>query len=167
MVVDTATPASSFVGWINKAGALQGTWTTTGNGLTYNAATDLIGLVGSTLTWRSKTTGILSSPAGGTNQLTLDMQPDQGWVDPTGNWLLISGGPNDAGGILHVWSLANQWGCPVHTKTVTLTDARAIEGVAIVGSTLYVNSDQYYHPATGGYPVLNQLQTYDATGLLA
>lgn len=139
--------------------------TNSANGLAFDPVQGLTGLLSTNVGWYEPNAWALTARTGGTNATTMGGQKDHLWIDPTGAWMLVSGGSNGVPGTVEAWSLINDRGCPIPVRSLTLTDTLAIEGICIVGSTLYANSDQYFHPPGAG-TALNLLQTYDATGLL-
>lgn len=138
------------------------------NGLAYDRATSLAGVLGTSIGWRNAVTGLSTARPGGVATTGLvGGSRDHIWITDDGQWMIATTGVNDTAGVVEVYSLVNEWNCPVRLRTLTLTDTRAIEGACIVGDALYVNSDQYFHEPTGGYPGLNLFQSYSAAGLIA
>ncbi len=80
--------------------------------------------------------------------------------DSSRNWLWITSGVNGAAGVLTIVDAASQ----MVLKSYTLADALALEGIAVVGSTVYLAHDGYYHGAEITPPVrrFNELHTFDA-----
>lgn len=78
--------------------------------------------------------------------------------DATNNWLWISSGTNGANGVLTIWSLPGRR----RMNSYQLVDAKAIEGIVVVGSSLIVASDGYYHGVDITDPLdrFNEIQTY-------
>lgn len=87
--------------------------------------------------------------AGGNNdQLAYDLLRDE---------VLVSGGANDESGTVDVYDVSAST-APTRRSTITLDQAKAIEGIVRRGDDIIVWSDQYTHP--GSRQATNQVQTY-------
>ncbi|XAI95622.1 hypothetical protein [Nostoc phage Nsp-JY21] len=113
-------------------------------------------------------TGMWASSGTIVHRLTLDGAPissfnsgvdvDHLHYDAARNWLWISSGGNGSAGFLTIWSLSEGRAL----NTYRLTEAQAVEGIALAGGNLIVSHDGYYHGVdiANAARRFNEIQTY-------
>lgn len=142
--------AENLIRHVTKAGAdIADEITKTGpNGLCYDSQRDRL--------WYTQDSTLFRITKTGTQEFSVVLgfsDVDQLSYDAVSDLVWISSGANG--------SLGNVWGYSPSlarfTQVYKLTSATAIEGAYLLGSTMYVLHDGYFHSTTPGE---NQLQTY-------
>lgn len=145
--------------WATSSGA---------NGLCFDPVEGLVGLMGSTfISWRAPTTGVLTARTGGSDLTSTQGLKDHATITDDGQWMLTVGGPNNAPAILTIWSLVNEWGCPVPVRQALLGNTLAGEGPCIIAAGLAANSDTGFHEPDLPGPQVSEMNVYPTTGMFA
>lgn len=139
------------------------------NALAYDPIVDRIAVSGSFISWRDPATAAtVGRPDGAAQTQDLLGSIDHITITDDGQWMLLTGGDNNAPGTVTIYSLVNEWGTPIPVRQAQLAKAFATEGPCIVGGLMYLNSDQGFHvptlPDGAPEPDENQLQVYPTTG---
>lgn len=144
---------------MSKAGAVLDSFSATCNGISYDYDSDCLVINGLTTLYRAnKTTGAFIGLS-----YRMPMEMDQCHYIGDGRVLLFHG-TNSYPGFATLVDLDSDWGYPALIKQFSLGSALAIEGGYLDGNTLYVNSDELFHIASG--TPTNNVLTYDVTGLI-
>lgn len=147
---------------VSKAGALLGTLTpgVSVNGIAYDSINDLLIITGNPLKWISKTDASVVKSIPVLNDLA-----DHLFFAPTGR--------GAQGSVYITMDVVTQYSIVIKydvegkmpVRVWQLSQPRSIEGIVVVGDTMYLANDAYYHNTPANY--LNQIMAFGVNATVA